>query len=102
MGTLTADHEAFRATVTGLRAVAARLEEDRDRASRAVDTVLDTWTGTVATAYAAGWDEWCSGAARVLDGLTTMTELLRAADADLTTTDVLAGQGLGRLTARLA
>ena len=101
MGTLTADHEAFRSAVADLRDAGSRLTADRDRAARSVDTLLGTWTGTVASAYATGWDEWCSGAARVLDGLSTMAVLLEATDADLASVDVAAGSDLGRLTARL-
>ena len=101
MGTLTADHAAFRAAVVDLRTAAHRLEEDHDRAARSVDALLGTWSGAVATSYAAGWEEWRSGAARVLDGLTAMASLLEAADAGFATTDAEAGAGLGRLTARL-
>jgi uncharacterized protein YukE len=101
MGTLTADHTAFRAAVTDLRTAAARLSADRYRAAGSVDALLGTWSGTVATSYAAGWDDWCSGAARVLDGLTAMAGLLEAADADLMSVDVVVGSDLGRLTARL-
>jgi WXG100 family type VII secretion target len=101
MGMLTADHEAFRATVAQLRSAADRLSADRERAARSVDGLLGTWTGAVATSYAEGWDAWCSGAARVLDGLTTMAALLEAADADLAATDGRAGAELGRLTSRL-
>lgn len=101
MDELTADHTAFRATVADLRAAADRLAGDRDRAARAVDTLLGTWSGTVATAYAEGWDHWCAGAARVLAGLTTMAGLLDAVDVDLAATDVASGSDLARLTARL-
>lgn len=101
MGTLTADHTAFRSTVADLRAAADRLRSDRDRAARSVDGLLGTWTGAVASSYASGWDEWCAGAARVLDGLTAMAALLEAADADLVATDGIAGSDLARLTGRL-
>jgi WXG100 family type VII secretion target len=101
MGTLTADHTAFRSTVADLRAAADRLRSDRDRAARSVDGLLGTWTGTVATSYATGWDEWCAGAARVLDGLTAMAALLEAADADFVTTDGVADSDLARLSRRL-
>ena len=101
MGTLTADHQAFRSTVADLRAAAERLGADRDRAARSVDALLGTWTGVVATSYAEGWEAWCSGAGRVLDGLATMAALLEAADADLAATDAVAGADLGRLAVRL-
>ena len=101
MGTLTADHTAFRSAVADLRAAADRLRSDRDRAARSVDSLLGTWTGTVAASYAEGWDAWCAGAGRVLDGLTTMAALLEATDADLAATDAVTGADLGRLTTRL-
>jgi WXG100 family type VII secretion target len=101
MGTLTADHAAFRSAVAELRAAAERLDHDHDRAARSVDGLLATWSGTVATAYASGWEEWRSGAARVLDGLRTMAALLEAADADLAATDVARAGDLRLLTARL-
>ena len=101
MDELTADHAAFRDTVTALREAADLLAEDRGRAERSVDALLAGWTGTVATAYAEGWDAWRDGAARVLAGLTTMTRLVEAVDTDLVATDAVAGAGLDRLTARL-
>lgn len=101
MGTLTADHTAFRSAVADLRHAASRLSSDRDRAARSVDTLLGTWTGTVATAYAAGWEEWCSGADRVLDGLNAMAGLLEATSADFVATDLGSRADLDRLAARL-
>jgi WXG100 family type VII secretion target len=101
MGTLTADHEAFRGAVADLRAAADRLEAHRDRAARSVDALLATWSGAAAASYAAGWEDWCAGADRVLAGLTAMTRLLQAVDADLETVDLAAGTDLGRLTGRL-
>ncbi len=101
MGTLTADHDAFRDAVAGLHDAAARLVSCRDRAARSVDGLLGTWRGTASSAYAAGWDEWSDGAAQVLDGLATMARLLDAVDTDLGVTDVSASATLGRLTARL-
>jgi WXG100 family type VII secretion target len=101
MGTLNADHSAFRSTVADLRTAAEQLSSDRDRAARSVDALLGTWSGTVATAYAAGWEDWRAGADRVLAGLTAMARLLEAVDADLTAVDLAAGSALGRLAARL-
>lgn len=101
MDEITADHLAFRTTVADLGSAAARLAEDRDRATRSVDALLDTWSGTVATSYAEGWEAWRLGSARVLTGLETMSRLLEAADADLARADVTAGSELGRLDARL-
>jgi WXG100 family type VII secretion target len=101
MGTLTADHLAFRSAVADLRAAADRLSADRDRATRSVDALLGGWTGTVARAYGSGWDEWCAGAARVLDGLTAMATLLEATSADFAHVDEAVGSDLARLAGRL-
>ncbi len=101
MGTLTADHAAFRSAVSDLRAAADRLSSDRDRAARSVDALLGSWSGTVATAYASGWDDWCTGADRVRSALAAMASLLEAADADFATTDQTCSGNLGLLTARL-
>ena len=101
MDEITADHAAVRRTVAGLRSAAARLATDRDRAARSVDELLGTWSGTLATAYASGWEEWLAGATRVLDGLTTMADLVERADAGLVAADAVSGADLGRLTARL-
>ena len=101
MGTLSADHTAFRDTVADLHDAAARLTASRDRAARSVDGLLGSWRGSAATTYAEGWDDWRHGADRVLDGLRTMAALLDAVDADLTTTDATSGDSLTRLTARL-
>ena len=101
MGTLTADHEAFRDAVAGLHDAAARLTSCRDRAARSVDALLGSWRGTASSAYAAGWDEWSAGAAQVLDGLATMATLLDAVSVDLGATDDAAAASLSRLTARL-
>lgn len=101
MGTLTADHEEFRDAVAGLHDAAVRLTTCRDRAARSVDGLLGSWRGAASAAYAAGWDEWSGGAARVLDGLRTMTTLLDAVAADYVVTDSSWGDSLSRLTARL-
>jgi WXG100 family type VII secretion target len=101
MGTLTADHEAFRDTVADLHDAACRLTASRDRAARSVDGLLGTWRGTAATTYAEGWTEWRRGADRVLDGLTTMAGLLDAVSTDYAATDTTSGCSLARLTARL-
>lgn len=102
LGTLTADHPAFRATVADVAAASARLRTDRDRVARQVDVLLDGgWSGTAAAAYAEGWSDWCAGAERVLDGLITMGRLLDAVHADLTERDLGSQAGLARLTARL-
>lgn len=102
LGTLAVDHPAFRAAVADVAAAAERLRSDRDRVTRQVDVLLDGgWTGTAAAAYAEGWSDWCAGAERVLDGLTTMGRLLDAVHLDLTDRDVGAQSGLDRLAARL-
>ncbi|GAB3199826.1 hypothetical protein GCM10027062_17560 [Nocardioides hungaricus] len=101
MGTLSADHAAFRIAVADLSEAAERLRADRDRASRSVDGLLGSWRGTAASAYAEGWTEWCRGADRVLDGLSTMSRLLAAVDTDLTDTDGTSGDALARLAGRL-
>ncbi|WP_372509805.1 WXG100 family type VII secretion target [Nocardia amikacinitolerans] len=41
-----------------------------------VSTLLESWKGTSADAYRAGWDEIKQGADTVLDSLSTMAELL--------------------------
>ena len=101
MEEITADHAAFRATVTDLERAAARLGAGRDRATRAVDDLLDTWSGTVATSYAEGFETWRSGAVQVLGALEAMTRLLQTVDADLEAVDAAAGLELGLLSARL-
>ena len=99
---LSADHPAFRAAISDVIAAADRLRDDRDRVARQVDVLLDGgWSGPAATAYAEGWDDWCAGAERVLDGLVTMGRLLDAVHRDLTERDLGARTGLDRLAARL-
>jgi WXG100 family type VII secretion target len=96
------DHPAFRAAISGVDAAAERLRDDRDQVARQVDTLLDGgWSGPAATAYAASWAEWCSGAEQVLDALVAMTRLLDAVHRDLTERDLGAGSGLSRIAARL-
>ncbi|WP_395692214.1 WXG100 family type VII secretion target [Nocardioides sp.] len=101
MEEITADHAAFRAAVVGLDGAAARLSEARAGAARSVDALLGSWSGTVATSYAEGWDAWRSGADRVLDGLGRMSRLLAATDQDLAATDTASEADLGRLAGRL-
>jgi WXG100 family type VII secretion target len=98
---ITADHTVFHATVADLRRAADRLEAHRERAARSVDALLRSWSGTVATAYAEGWEDWCTGADRVVAGLTAMARLVEAVDADLASVDLAAGSDLDRLAARL-
>jgi WXG100 family type VII secretion target len=40
------------------------------------DLVDGRWRGPAASAFTAGFDEWCSGAAEVLRALTAMSNLL--------------------------
>lgn len=101
MGTLSADHTAFRDTVADLHDAAGRLTASRDRAARSVDGLLGTWRGAAATTYAEGWEEWRAGAAQVLDGLVTVAALLDATSADLASVDESSGGSLDRLAARL-
>lgn len=101
MGSLTADHAAFRDTVADLRDAAGRLTGSRDRAARSVDALLGGWRGTASSTYAEGWAEWRSGADRVLEALTATATLLDAVDADLAATDTSSGDALARLSARL-
>lgn len=102
LGTLAADHPAFRAAVADVAAAADRLRTDRGRVTRQVDVLLDGgWSGAAAAAYAEGWSDWCAGAERVLDGLVVMGRLLDAVHADLTERDLGAQSELARLTARL-
>lgn len=100
-GGITADRTAFADAVTDLRRAADRLRADRDRAARSVDGLLTGWSGTAAASYDAGWSAWHAGAARVLDGLTTMAALLEAVAADLGDTDEHIGGDLTRLGGRL-
>lgn len=93
---------SFLAAVADVRRTAEQLASDRDRVARRVDGLLDGgWTGAAATAYAEGWADWKRSAEAVLDGLATMADLLDAAHADVTSTDLSSGSGLDRLTARL-
>lgn len=101
MGTLTADHAAFRDTVADLHDAAGRLGGSRDRAARSVDALLGGWRGAAASSYAEGWAEWRDGADRVLEGLAAMATLLDAVAADLSATDSTSGDALARLSARL-
>jgi len=102
LGTLAADHPAFRATVADVAAAAERLRADRDRVARQVDLLLDGgWSGPAAAAYAEGWSDWCAAAERVLGGLVTTGRLLDAVHLDLTEGDLGARGGLERIAARL-
>lgn len=46
-----------------------------------------SWTGSAASAYDAVWREWHGGSAKVVHGLTAMSELLAAAAARYSGTD---------------
>ncbi|WP_243056656.1 WXG100 family type VII secretion target [Nocardioides sp. SR21] len=93
----------FLSAVADVRRSAEQLGRDRDRVARRVDELLDGggWSGTAAAAYAEGWADWQRSAAVVLDGLAAMADLLEAAEADFTTTDVGSRAGLDRLIDRL-
>jgi WXG100 family type VII secretion target len=92
----------FQDLVAELEAIAARLHDDRDRASRQVETLLDGgWSGVAATAYAEGWADWQGGADRVLDGLETMTGLLRGVERSFVASDRDRAAASDRLAARL-
>ncbi|MFC5494096.1 WXG100 family type VII secretion target [Nocardioides caricicola] len=92
----------FLSAVADVRRSADQLGTDCDRVARRVDDLLDSgWSGAAASAYAEGWADWKRSASAVLAGLATMADLLEAAHADVTATDVGSGADLGRLTDRL-
>ena len=56
----------------GLRAELARLSQEWD-------SVLSGWSGAAASSYAALWEEWRDGAAKLVDTLTRSSQLLERA-----------------------
>lgn len=84
-----------------------RLRAERDRADRVVTGLLGGgapgagWSGTAASAYGAGWDDWRVAADEVLAGLVAMGELLAAAHAGLHLGDDASRAVLDQVSARI-
>lgn len=53
-----------------------------------------TWTGEAASAYNAVWREWHEGSSKVLQGLMTMSELLKSAAGGYSGTDQAGGASI--------
>jgi WXG100 family type VII secretion target len=55
------------------------------------------WKGTAATAFAAGWQDWCTGGYEVLDALGRMAQLLAVTARTYDGTDTVSSLDFSRL-----
>jgi WXG100 family type VII secretion target len=62
--------DELRSTQTRVSDIAADLHIGVERASNDIESLLDGgWSGVAATAFAAGWSQWQSGAAQLAEAL---------------------------------
>ncbi|MGH3427288.1 MAG: WXG100 family type VII secretion target [Pseudonocardiaceae bacterium] len=59
------------------------------------------WQGTAATAFAAGWQDWCTGGYEVLDALGRMAQLLAVTARTYDGTDTVSRLDFSRLDGTL-
>lgn len=75
----------------GLTSLAAEVEE----------LLGGGWKGTAATAFAAGWQDWCTGGYDVLDALGRMAQLLAVTARTYEGADAVSSIDFSRLGAKL-
>lgn len=91
---------AFRQGINDVDTAAKALKTDRDRIDKIITGYVQKgWTGVAADSYLEAWEDWRDGADIVLDGLTTMGELLQAAHVDFTRQDAKSQAELDALSA---
>lgn len=84
------------------RDIAAELRSGQHQLAAVVSDLLGgAWSGTAASAFAAGWDEWLAGAGEVLDGLARTAVLLGATNTNYREGDELSARIINRLEGRL-
>ena len=92
----------FHASVAEVRRTAAHLSSARSRASISVDSLLDSWHGAAAHAFAEAWSDWLAASGRVVSGLSATADALEAFRSDITTCDARAASSLSFLEGRLS
>ncbi|MGI8667628.1 MAG: WXG100 family type VII secretion target [Jatrophihabitans sp.] len=84
------------------RDVAAELRSGQHQLAAVVTDLLGgAWSGTAASAFASGWDEWLAGSGEVLDGLARTSVLLGATKTNYREGDELSASIINRLEGRL-
>ncbi|MGN0063912.1 MAG: WXG100 family type VII secretion target [Nocardioides sp.] len=81
---------------------AGRLSDDRAKADQRVSAFLGSgWTGVAADRFADAWEDWKVAADQVRDGLTSMSELVRAVHDDLVRQDDASQARVDAVSARI-
>jgi WXG100 family type VII secretion target len=84
------------------RDVAAELRSGQQQLAAVMSDLLGgAWSGTAASAFASGWDEWLAGASEVLNGLARTAVLLGATKTNYYEGDGLSASIINRLEGRL-
>ncbi|MGH3852021.1 MAG: WXG100 family type VII secretion target [Pseudonocardiaceae bacterium] len=82
--------------------VAAETRAGRTSLASEVEELLGGgWQGTAATAFAAGWQDWCTGGYEVLDALGRMTQLLAVPARAYDSTDTVSSLDFSQLEGKL-
>ncbi|WP_181309625.1 WXG100 family type VII secretion target [Nocardioides campestrisoli] len=100
--TVNLTHDSMRRAIAALAKASHQLAEDSARADLRVTAFLDSgWSGVAAERFDEAWQEWKTAAEQVQDGLTSMSELVKAAHADLVHQDDESQRRLDSLAQRL-
>jgi WXG100 family type VII secretion target len=95
----TADLNAAQAFVSGL---AGEIRTDLGSATTQVESLLDGgWKGTAADGFAAGWQNWHTGALELLDALGRMAALLAVTAREYDGRDAIVSFDFNRLGGEL-
>ena len=93
MADLSVTPEILRQVSTEFEAAAQQLRDGLGALDGEIAQMLGpSWSGGAASAYDAVWREWHDGSSKVLQGLTTMSNLLASAAARYSTTDQAGGE----------
>lgn len=92
----------FHASVAEVRHTASTLSQARARASGEVSSLLDSWRGSAAEAFAEAWADWLEASASVSSALSDMADSLEQFQSAITTCDLRADTALTDLTRRLS
>lgn len=92
----------FHASVAEVRRTAVSLSSARAQASRSVDSLLDTWQGPAAVAFAEAWSDWLLASGRIASGLSEIADALEAFRSEIVTCDARSASSLSLLQGRLS
>lgn len=97
--TIDLSHESMRRAMGDLDRASHELADMRRSAEGSVDGFLQSgWTGVAAQAFSEAWEDWKASAVQVQDGLSAMSDLVKAVHVDFLHQDKQSQQELDAIS----